>query len=132
VIKVGKRVELEVHGHARPHDVPHLPALAHRPPALFSGDTLFNAGRQASQRRQRRRPVPDVRRTTRAPPENTRVYPGHDYIANNLRFTLSREPANEAAAALLPQVAGKEPAPQVTTLADEKKINTFSGWTARA
>src|SRR6185369_12627218 len=58
-------------------------------------------------------------------PDDTRVYPGHDYIANNLRFTLAREPGNQAAQALLPQVAGREPAETVTTLADEKKINTF-------
>src|SRR3546814_6353347 len=37
-------------------------------------------------------------------PETTRIYPGHDYIANNLRFTLDREPDNAAAAALLAEV----------------------------
>ena len=35
-------------------------------------------------------------------PAGTRVYPGHDYIENNLRFTLAREPDNAAAKALLP------------------------------
>ena len=59
-------------------------------------------------------------------PGNTRVYPGHDYIENNLKFTLSREPGNEAAAALLPKVSGHDPAQAaVTTLAEEKRFNTF-------
>ena len=59
-------------------------------------------------------------------PGNTRVYPGHDYIENNLKFTLSREPDNTAAQALLPQVAGHDPArSSVTTLADEKRFNAF-------
>ena len=52
--------------------------------------------------------------------------PGHDYIENNLRFTLAREPGNAAAQAMLPQVTGHDPAKSnVTTLADEKQINTF-------
>ncbi|HMA09951.1 MAG TPA: hydroxyacylglutathione hydrolase C-terminal domain-containing protein, partial [Ramlibacter sp.] len=59
-------------------------------------------------------------------PDHTQVYAGHDYIENNLRFTLSREPDNGDAKAMLPQVAGHDPARSaVTTLADEKRINTF-------
>jgi hydroxyacylglutathione hydrolase len=43
-----------------------------------------------------------------------------------LRFTLAREPDNAAARAMLPQVTGHDPATSiVTTLADEKRINTF-------
>ena len=59
-------------------------------------------------------------------PDDTRVYAGHDYIENNLRFTLAREPDNAAAKALLPGVAGHDPAKaRVTTLREEKQINTF-------
>ena len=43
-------------------------------------------------------------------PDDTRLYPGHDYIENNLQFTLAREPDNAAAKALLPKVAGHDPA----------------------
>ena len=54
------------------------------------------------------------------------VYPGHDYIANNLEFTLDREPDNQAAKALLADVAGQSPDdPLVSTLALEKEVNTF-------
>jgi len=59
-------------------------------------------------------------------PAGTRVYPGHDYIENNLRFTLAREPDNAAAKALLPEVTGQDPATgRVTTMGEEKRINTF-------
>ncbi|MGH8822317.1 MAG: hydroxyacylglutathione hydrolase C-terminal domain-containing protein, partial [Rhodoferax sp.] len=54
------------------------------------------------------------------------IYPGHDYIENNLKFTLAREPDNAAAKALLPAVTGHDPARSgVTTLQDEKQFNTF-------
>ena len=57
---------------------------------------------------------------------NTRIFPGHDYIVSNLKFTLAREPGNAAAAALLPTVASHDPATSVvTTMKDEKVPNTF-------
>ena len=86
-------------GHARPHDVPHLPALAHRQPALFSGDTLFNAGAGNCHNGGNARAAlyeTFVDQLAKLPAD-TRVYPGHDYIENNLRFTLAREPDNAAA-----------------------------------
>ena len=58
--------------------------------------------------------------------DDTLIYPGHDYIENNLRFTLAREPDNAAAKALLPEIAGQDPATgKVTTLGEEKQFNTF-------
>ena len=59
-------------------------------------------------------------------PDNTLIYPGHDYIANNLQFTLDREPDNEAAQKLLDKVNDQDPENAlVSTLAIEKDINTF-------
>jgi hydroxyacylglutathione hydrolase len=59
-------------------------------------------------------------------PDNTLVYPGHDYIENNLRFTLAREPDNAAAQKLLPLVTQHDPETSVVTaLIDEKQHNTF-------
>jgi len=96
-------------------------------PALFSGDTLFNAGAGNCHNGG----DPNEMYTTFVDqlsklPDRTRVYPGHDYIENNLKFTLSREPDNAAAKNLLPTVTGHDPANSiVTTLAEEKRINTF-------
>ncbi|HTO58270.1 MAG TPA: hydroxyacylglutathione hydrolase C-terminal domain-containing protein, partial [Pseudomonadales bacterium] len=60
-------------------------------------------------------------------PDSTRVYPGHDYIQNNLGFTLDREPDNAKAKALRAELEGTHDPerPLVTTLALEKEINTF-------
>lgn len=127
VIKVGKRVELEcmdTPGHTLCHIC--LRSCSDMK-ALFSGDTLFNAG--AGNCHHGGHPgelyatfVDQLAKLS----EDTRIYPGHDYIENNLKFTLNREPDNAAARALLPKVAGHDPATSlVTTLGEEKQVNTF-------
>ena len=127
VIKVGKTVELECMD-TPGHTMCHICLCAHTDqPALFSGDTLFNAGAGNCHNGGN----PEDMYATFANqlaklPDDTRVYPGHDYIENNLRFTLAREPDNAAAKALLPEVAGHDAATaRVTTLREEKQINTF-------
>ncbi len=127
VIQVGKTVELECLD-TPGHTMCHICLRAHGDrPALFSGDTLFNAGAGNCHNGGN---VEDLYTTFAEQlarlPDDTEVYPGHDYIENNLRFTLAREPGNAAAQALLPAVAGQDPATMhVTTLGEEKRINTF-------
>ncbi len=54
------------------------------------------------------------------------MYPGHDYLANNLGFTLDREPDNKKAQHMIGPARGRDPSRAlVTTLALEKEINTF-------
>ncbi|HJP22338.1 MAG TPA: hydroxyacylglutathione hydrolase C-terminal domain-containing protein, partial [Alphaproteobacteria bacterium] len=58
--------------------------------------------------------------------DDIRVFPGHDYLANNLAFTLDREPDNAAAQALLADAEAQDMQnPIVTTLGQEKAYNTF-------
>jgi hydroxyacylglutathione hydrolase len=127
VIKVGKRVELECMD-TPGHTMCHICLRAHgEHSAIFSGDTLFNAGAGNCHNGG---DVGALYATFAEQigklPDDTRVYPGHDYIENNLKFTLSREPGNQAAQALLPQVAGHDPAKSiVTTLGQEKAYNSF-------
>ena len=127
VIKVGKTVELECLD-TPGHTMCHICLRSHtEQPALFSGDTLFNAGAGNCHNGGN---VNDMYNSFAEQldrlPDATRIYPGHDYIENNLKFTLSREPDNADAAALLPQVTGHDPATSVvTTLADERRFNTF-------
>ncbi len=127
VITVGKRIELECMD-TPGHTMCHICLRSYTDqPAVFSGDTLFNAGAGNCHNGG----DPNELYTTFVDqlarlPDDTQVYPGHDYIESNLKFTLSREPDNGAAAALLPKVAGHDPASSgVTTLADEKQFNTF-------
>jgi hydroxyacylglutathione hydrolase len=127
VIKVGKRVELEALD-TPGHTMSHVCLLSHTDaPALFCGDTLFNAG--AGNCHNGGHPE-ELYRTFAEQlnklPDETRIYPGHDYIASNLRFTLAREPDNRRAAKLLEAVKDQDPdAPLVSTLALEKEVNTF-------
>ncbi len=127
IIKVGKTVELECLD-TPGHTMCHICLRSHTDqPALFSGDTLFNAGAGNVHN------GGDVNAlyATFADqlarlPDNTLVYPGHDYLENNLKFTLDREPGNSAAQALLPSVSGHDPATSiVTTLGQEKEFNAF-------
>ncbi|HRO60010.1 MAG TPA: hydroxyacylglutathione hydrolase, partial [Burkholderiaceae bacterium] len=127
IVKVGKTVELECLD-TPGHTMCHICLRSHTDqPALFSGDTLFNAGagnchNGGDSVELYTTFVDQLARL----PEDTLVYPGHDYIENNLKFTLDREPDNEAAKALLPTVTGHDPASSVvTTIADEKRHNTF-------
>ena len=127
IIKVGKRVELECMD-TPGHTMCHVCLKSHTDePALFSGDTLFNAGAGNCHNGGS---VDEMYATFATQlgrlPDNTRIYPGHDYIENNLKFTLSREPDNAAARALLPKVTDHDPQNSaVTTLGEEKTFNTF-------
>jgi hydroxyacylglutathione hydrolase len=127
VIKVGKTVELEALD-TPGHTMSHICLLSHTDtPALFCGDTLFNAG--AGNCHNGGHPA-ELYQTFADQlsrlPDSTRIYPGHDYIGNNLAFTLNREPDNRKAQQLLEQVRDQDPShAMVTTLGLEKEINTF-------
>lgn len=127
VVKVGRTVELEVLD-TPGHTMCHVCLLSHTDtPALFCGDTLFNAGAGNCHNGGH----PNELYTTFAEqlgrlPDSTLIYPGHDYIANNLEFTLDREPDNAAARSLLEAVKNQDPnRALVSTLALEKEVNTF-------
>ncbi|MBI07215.1 MAG: hydroxyacylglutathione hydrolase [Rhodospirillaceae bacterium] len=127
VIRVGNMVELESLD-TPGHTMSHVCLLSHTDqPAIFCGDTLFNAG--AGNCHSGGHPA-ELYQTFSGQlarlADDTLVYPGHDYIANNLEFTLDREPDNAAAKKLLGSVADQNPEnPLITTLALEKEVNTF-------
>src|SRR5215469_3331933 len=127
VIKVGRTVELECLD-TPGHTMSHICILAHTDqPALFCGDTLFNAGAGNCHNGGH----PEELYKTFAQqlarlPQSTLIYPGHDYIQNNLRFTLNREPDNESARKMLDRLTGQDPnRAYVSTLEVEGEINTF-------
>ncbi len=92
-------------------------------PALFCGDTLFNAG--AGNCHNGGDPgllyetfVDQLARL----PDSTRVYPGHEYMTRNLAFTVDREPGNAEAASALETARSRwsQPPRAITTLGEEK------------
>lgn len=128
VIKVGRTVEL-IALDTPGHTMSHVCLLSKTDqPALVSGDTLFNAGAGNCHNGGHPEKMYETFASQLAAlPEDTRIYPGHDYITNNLAFTLDREPGNAQAKALLAELEGNHDRAQarVTTLAREKEINTF-------
>ncbi len=96
--------------------------------AVFTGDTLFNAGvgnchngGDASVLYQ------TISQQFATLSDDVIVYPGHDYLDNNLRFTLNLEPSNTIASQWLKkaQLADPQKSPLLTTIADEKQFNSF-------
>ncbi|HSY05725.1 MAG TPA: hydroxyacylglutathione hydrolase [Steroidobacteraceae bacterium] len=127
VIRVGRTVELESLD-TPGHTMTHVCLLAHTgEPALFCGDTLFNAGAGNCHNGGEPHALYRTFASQLARlPDATRVYPGHEYLARNLEFTLDREPGNTDAPALLESARRHDPAAApVTTLGQEKHINTF-------
>jgi hydroxyacylglutathione hydrolase len=127
IVRVGRSVELECLD-TPGHTMAHICLYAHTDePALFSGDTLFNAGAGNCHSSGR----PDLLYETFTQqlarlPDATRLYPGHEYFVRNLEFSLDREPGNAAAAALLERCRDSDPAAApTTTLGEEKQMNTF-------
>ena len=109
VVRVGKSVELlslDTPGHT----MSHICLLSQtEQPSIFSGDTLFNAG--AGNCHNGGHPEELYLTFTKQLsklPDNTLIYPGHDYIENNLRFTLDREPENKKAKNLLSKIANQD------------------------
>ena len=128
VVRVGRSVELlalDTPGHT----MSHVCLLSQTdPPGLFSGDTLFNAGAGNCHGGGHPEELYGTFVSQLAElPEDTRIYPGHDYITNNLSFTLDREPDNRHAQELLDELQATHDPDRalVTSLALEKEINTF-------
>lgn len=127
LVRVGKTVELECLD-TPGHTLSHVCLFARTDqPALFSGDTLFNAGAGNCHNGGRPEALYETFATQLARlPDATRLYPGHEYLTRNLEFTLDREPGNTDAEHMLRRTKGTDPkdAP-ITTLGEEKRTNTF-------
>lgn len=126
-VRVGRTVELEALD-TPGHTMSHVCLLAHGDaPALFSGDTLFNAGagncHNGGHPKELFRTFED---TIAKLADDVLLHPGHDYIENNLRFTLAREPGNARAKELLGEVEGRDPhAAGPLPLGVEREVNVF-------
>ena len=127
VIRVGETVDLECLD-TPGHTMSHICLLSKTDqPGLFSGDTLFNAG--AGNCHNGGHPdelYESFERQLFSLADDTRIYPGHDYLVNNLQFTLDREPDNESARQMLADFGSQDPDDAlITTIGQEREINTF-------
>ncbi|MCG9873853.1 MAG: hydroxyacylglutathione hydrolase family protein [Leptospiraceae bacterium] len=95
---------------------------------LITGDTIFNAGVGNCYRGG----DPSILYETIAKiyntfPGSTKVYPGHDYLENNIKFTLSIMPQNQAAIDILYEYKelSKRGEYLQSNLGLERKLSTF-------
>ena len=127
VIRVGNTVELESLD-TPGHTMSHVCLLSRTDtPALFCGDTLFNAGAGNCHNGGHPSELYDTfHDQLESLNDNTLIYPGHDYLINNLQFTIDREPDNETAQKMLADYEQQDPNDAlVTTIGQERDINTF-------
>ena len=127
IVNVGKTVELQCMD-TPGHTMSHICLLSKTDqPALFSGDTMFNAGAGNCHNGGHPEQLFETfQQQLETLGDDTCLYPGHDYLINNLEFTLDREPDNNAAAEMLAQFRDQDPDDAlVTTLGQEKTVNTF-------
>lgn len=133
VVRIGSTVELrclDTPGHTRAHLCLFAggdeSGTGGRAPALFSGDTLFNAGVGNCHSGDPELLYRSFQDCLWKLPDATRVFPGHEYLLRNLGFTLDREPGNERARELAQGVTGVDAEQMpVLTLGEEKQVNVF-------
>lgn len=127
VIELGSMVFkiLPTPGHTPVHVC--LLTLSEDTPILFSGDTLFNAcagncfnGGNVDEMYE------SFQRELAPLPDETILYPGHDYMKNNLGFSLAWEPGNQDAETWKEKVENLKPENMpYMTLGQERLYNPF-------
>ncbi len=129
-VQVGSSValiSLDTPGHTFCHTCLIFEGSDNQPPALFCGDTLFNAGvgnchNGGNPQAMYQTFVEQIFVLA----DETQIYPGHDYIVNNLEFTLDREPDNAAAQSLLSAMQQWSSEKHfISNIAMEKAVNAF-------
>jgi len=118
---------LDTPGHTMSHICLYYPGNANERPALFCGDTLFNAGVGRCDFGGEPKILHKTFEDHIFPlADDVRIFPGHDYIENNLEFTLDREANNEAALSLRDKFKnGLDAESFVSDIGLERQINVF-------
>lgn len=118
---------LDTPGHSQAH-LCFIIIVHDKPKYIFTGDILFNAGvgncHNGGDALDLYETITNKIATL---PDDIIIYPGHEYLKNNLEFTLNREPSNAKARQWLKKYeqADINTNPLTTTMADEREINTF-------
>ena len=127
IIKIGSTVNIDILD-TPGHTMSHLCLLVRgKEEALFCGDTLFNAG--VGNCHNGGNPLSlynTFYNQLIKLDKKTKIYPGHDYLSNNLEFTLSLEPNNKNAFDLLQKSKKENFSTNFVSSFDlELKVNTF-------
>lgn len=117
---------MDTPGHTPDHQV-YILKEGGRVKALFSGDTLFNSGVGNCKNGGN---VDQLYQTTlrlqQELPDETLIYPGHDYAERNLEFALALDPENNQIKELLNETRRTDVSKRrVMCLGEEKLYNPF-------
>jgi len=98
-----------------------------KPTHVFTGDILFNAGVGNCHGGDVSDMYTTIQEKFVSLADDIIILPGHEYLKNNLNFTLSREPSNSTAKQWLSKYDESDiyTNPLTTTMGDEREINTF-------
>lgn len=118
---------LDTPGHTDNHICLYYSGNEIQPPAFFSGDTLFNAGVGNCRSGDVNQLFDSIQQIKQELDDTTELYPGHDYLENNCRFSVACEPSNIKATRLLEDIGNQTLISHQTTqtFAIEKQINCF-------
>lgn len=124
VVKVG---ELRIHVLEVPcHTTGHVAFLCNG--CLFSGDFLFSAGAGKFFEGNAKDFVESVRNSIEELPDETLMFPGHEYTVTNLDFAWRLDPTNDETQTRLAWAKQQREAAKFTipsSLGDERKFNPF-------
>lgn len=119
---------IAVPGHTLDHIAYYSPQQASlQTPWLFSGDTLFSAGCGRVFEGTMLQMYQSLQRLNQLP-EETKIFPAHEYTINNLQFALSIEPSNKEIKNQLAHcqdILQQQMTTLPSTLSTERKINPF-------
>ena len=117
-------IETPGHCHAHLCFIIHIKGKAEY---IFTGDILFNAGVGNCHDGDVNEMYTTIKDKFQTLPSDITILPGHEYLENNLKFTLDREPSNTVAKKWLEKYKQSDihNKPLTTTMADEREINTF-------
>ncbi|ERF71564.1 hypothetical protein EPUS_00553 [Endocarpon pusillum Z07020] len=93
--------------------------------AVFTGDTLFIGGCGKFFEGTPGEMHTALNETLAALPDDTRVFPGHEYTRSNVKFLLQVDPDNEAVKKLRDFADANQETQGCFTIADEKRHNVF-------
>ena len=118
-------IVLDTPGHTFAH-VSLLARSSNEVSSVFTGDTLFNAGvGNCYNGGDVETLYQTVARHFQSMDDGVLLYPGHEYMENNLQFTLQCEPDNKKAHELLLQYKRRKNGFIVNDMGIEKEINVF-------
>jgi hydroxyacylglutathione hydrolase len=101
--------------------------------SLFCGDTLFTAGCGRLFEGTPEQMHASLKKLMELP-DDTKVYCGHEYTENNLRFAMTLEPKNQRLVSRFEKVKGlrSRGVPTVpSTMEEEKQTNPFLRWDSK-